>query len=362
MMRRRYLQALGGAILVAGGLPLYAGFRGPYRSPEPLPSGPIIDMHVHVAGIGAGGSGCYVSPSLRRNWRYRIYLNAFGTSQADLTRYGDRHAMTLLAKGVERSRYVDAAVVLALDGVVEWGELNLSRTEVYIPNDFVLQETRAYPNLIPAASVNPYRSDALDRLEGVTEAGAVLLKWLPNIQGIRPDDPAIRPFYRRMAELGLPLLTHVGSENSFSRADNSLGEVSRLHLPLEEGVRVVAAHAGYSGFYGGASNVQLLAPMMKRYPNLFADISSLTQINKRFALSEVLKAGVDDRLLFGTDMPLINTGLVAPWHYPFELTWEQIRQIRSYESPWDRDLQLKRLLGVPAQVFSRPAQFLNVDI
>lgn len=362
MTRRRYLRTLGGAALVAGGLPLYAGFRGPYRPPEPLPPGPIIDMHVHVAGIGAGGSGCYVSPSLRRNWRYRIYLSAFGTSQAELERQGDRHAMALLAKGVSQSWFVDGAVVLALDGAVSHGELDLSRTEVFIPNDFVLQETRAYPNLIPAASINPYRKDALDRLERVVEEGAVLLKWLPNIQGIRPDDPQIRPFYRKMVELDIPLLTHVGGENSFSRADNRLGDPHRLRLPLSEGVRVVAAHAGYSAFSGGAANVRALAEMMASFPSLYADISSLTQVNKRFALSRVLDAGIDDRLLFGTDMPLINTALVAPWHYPAELSWKQIRQIGAWWSPWDRDLQLKRLLGVPSEVFARPAKFLKIDI
>ena len=38
----------------------------------------IIDLHVHTAGVGLGESGCFVTPRLARNWRYRIYLRAFG--------------------------------------------------------------------------------------------------------------------------------------------------------------------------------------------------------------------------------------------------------------------------------------------
>ena len=59
-------------------------FSGPALAPSPLPAGEIIDLHCHVAGIGAGDSGCFVSAALRNSWRYRIYLKAFGFSQAEL--------------------------------------------------------------------------------------------------------------------------------------------------------------------------------------------------------------------------------------------------------------------------------------
>ena len=55
----------------------------PFRPVEPIPAG-IVDMHCHIAGIGAGGSGCFVSPRLRHNWRFKIYLHSFGVSQKEL--------------------------------------------------------------------------------------------------------------------------------------------------------------------------------------------------------------------------------------------------------------------------------------
>lgn len=362
MDRRRALKVLFRAGMTTGGATLLSCSNRPFLPPESLPEKPLIDMHVHVAGIGAGNSGCYISPSLRNNWRYRIYLEAFGATQSELEKKGDASVFDLVARGIESSRYVDGAVVLALDGAVTKGLLDPDRTEVYIPSEYVAAQTRKYPTLFYGASVNPYRHDALRRLERAVAKGAVLLKWLPNIQGIRMDDPKLIPFYRRMVDLGLPLLTHVGAELSFPRSDNTLGDPLLLQVPLEQGVRVIAAHAGYSGSSNGEANVERLLSLMPKFPNLFADISSLTQINKHSALRKVLGAGVNDRLLYGSDAPLINTSLVTPWSYLAQLNWNTVRQVLKQENPWDRDVMLKQALGVPAEVFARSAQFLRIKI
>src|ERR1039458_10309374 len=60
----------------------------PFRPVEPIPAG-IVDMHCHIAGLGAGGSGCFVSPRLRNNFRFKIYLRSFGVSEKELLRQGD---------------------------------------------------------------------------------------------------------------------------------------------------------------------------------------------------------------------------------------------------------------------------------
>jgi hypothetical protein len=39
----------------------------PYHPVEPIPAS-IVDMHCHIAGIGAGGSRCFVSRQLQNNW------------------------------------------------------------------------------------------------------------------------------------------------------------------------------------------------------------------------------------------------------------------------------------------------------
>ena len=61
---------------------------GPYHPIEPLPHS-ILDMHCHAAGVGAGGSGCYLSVELRRSWRFGIYMRSFGVTEEEVLRSGE---------------------------------------------------------------------------------------------------------------------------------------------------------------------------------------------------------------------------------------------------------------------------------
>jgi len=313
----------------------------------------IIDMHVHVAGVGAGNSGCHVSDKLRCNWRYKTYLRAFGVTDSDLRRYGDAVVFKKISERIDRSKSIKAAVVLALDGVIDQhGQLDLSRTETYVPNEFVAQETDKYSNLLFGASVNPYRPDAIKHLEQVAERGAVLIKWLPAIQHIDPADERLIPFYKKMRELGLPLLTHAGGERSFTTAETKLGDPQKLHLPLLHGVTVIAAHAATTGKSEGEDNMQRLLRMFPEYPNLYTDISSLTQANKLRYLPNLVQCGFHDRFVYGTDFPLINTPLVSAWFYLSTLSFKQMWQISREPCCWDRDVLLKSALSVPDHTFT----------
>jgi predicted TIM-barrel fold metal-dependent hydrolase len=329
---------------------------------------PVIDMHAHIAGIGAGDSGCYVSPDLRNNWRYDIYLKAFGLTQQELEEHGDQLVFENISQRLAASRQVGGAVILALDGVVNRaGELDLEQTELYIPDDFVARETARYDNLFFGASINPYRKDALQRLKQAKVAGAVLVKWLPAIQQIDPSDFSLTPFYRELVVLELPLLVHTGAEHSFSRANDDLSDPMLLRLPLDLGVTVIAAHVATTGKTDGKSDFERLLELFPEYPNLYADISSLTQLNKRWYLPKVLDhPEIHDRLLYGSDFPMLETGLfgvrlVSPWYFPFRLGWTRLRQIAGIENLWDRDLELKKALGFEEEIFTRPAKLLKIE-
>lgn len=322
----------------------------------------VIDMHCHAAGIGAGGSGCFLSPAMARSWKTRFYFRAFGVTEAELQREGDGLLLRRLSGRLRGSSRVQAAVVLALDGVVDSrGELDRGRTELYVPNDYLAARCRQYDNLLFGASVNPHRCDALERLDAAAAAGAVLIKWLPSIQGTDPADPGLIPFYRRLAELGLPLLTHTGNEESFTRADNSLADPARLRLALENGVTVIAAHCASNGRNCGEANLARLLPLFKAYPNLYADISALTLANRIGQLQQVLRhTGLHDRLLYGSDMPLPATGLTTPWLQLFYLGPGEARRLAAIENPWDRDVALNLALGLPEQVLTRAAAILRL--
>lgn len=320
-------------------------------------------MHVHLAGYGNGGSGCYVSPRLLDNYRFDFYLRGFDTTREELARFGDEIVVDRIAMKLRASRHVSGAVLLALDGAVDaGGELDRARTEVYIPNDYVAQEVRRYPGLFYfGASVNPYRKDALQRLEQVKRQGAVLIKWIPNIQHIDPADPELEPFYRKLVELDLPLLSHTGQERSFSGAQDEYGDPERLRLPLSLGVTVIAGHIATTGSNAGEDNFQRILPMFAQYPTLYADISSLTQFNKLGFIDAALRMPqLRGRLLYGSDYPLSDMVLTSAWYFPFNLTLDEMRRISAIPNHWDRDVALKQALGVGPDVFARSAQLLKL--
>ena len=355
-LRRRKILLAGilAFVFICAGLP-----ARPYRPVEPIPSG-IVDMHCHVAGLGAGGSGCFVSPRLRDNWRFRTYLRSFGVSQEEILKQGDALVGDRISESLAQSKLVSRAVLLALDGVVDAeGNLDTNRTEVFVPNEFVAAVAARHTNLLFGASVNPYRRDALARLEWAKAHGAVLVKWIPPIMDIDPADPRLVPFYKRMAELKLPLLSHTGMEKSFSRSTEELGDPEKLRLPLSLGVTVVAAHIAAAEKYHGERGPDRLARLMGEFPNLYADISALTQINRQGRLKEALtRPEFSGRLVYGTDFPLINTLLVSPW-YSFHLSLRQKFSISRTENPWDRDVLMKHDLGVPTETFARSAKMFG---
>lgn len=320
-------------------------------------------MHCHTAGIGAGGSGCFISAAMRRNIRFRFFLKAFGVSVDELDRQGDCLILERLSARLRQSRHVRTAVVLALDGVRDSrGELDRSRTELYVPNDYLARQCARLPNLLFGASINPLRPDALDELDRVAGQGAVLIKWLPSIQDFDPADARLEPFYRRLHDLGLPLLTHTGTEESFTRAEDSLADPLRLRRPLEAGVKVIAAHCASNGRSAGERNFDQLLQLFGRYPRLYGDISSLTQVNRLGHLQMVLRhREIHERLLYGSDMPLIATIATSPWFHAFRVPPRTLLGLLRETNPWDRDVELKLALGMPPEVLSRAATVLRLE-
>ena len=333
---------------------------GPYRAPEPLPEAKLLDIHVHTAGIGAGASGCFISKQMESSWKLGIYLKSFGTTREEVTAKGDAHVVQIISRQLAGSKHVGQAILLAMDGVVDAnGELDRARTEIYVPNEFIAKETAKTTNLLFGASINPLRKDALAQLDWAKANGARLVKWIPSIMQFDPADERLAPFYRKLVELKLPLLTHAGQERSFTSARDELCDPQRLHLPLKLGVTVIVAHIASTGANEGQRDTDRLAPMMATYTNLFSEISSLTQVNKLGYLKEALtRPEWQGRLLFGSDFPLINTALCSPYCYPLNLTVEQCRRISAIENPWDRDVELKQALGVPRETFVRGSVLL----
>lgn len=322
----------------------------------------IVDLHVHVAGLGYGDSGCFINGTMRENFRFPFYLWAMGVTEEELEAKGDRLLLEQLSKEIAASETISQAVILAMDGyVTDSGELDRVKTQIFVPNDFVARETARYDNLLFGASINPNRADAVERLRAAHTNGAVLVKWIPSIMNIDPANSKYETFYKAMAELQIPLLTHTGMEKSFAGAVDEMADPHRLRLPLNLGVTVIAAHIATTGESEGQDNFERILPMFAEHPNLYADISSLTQLNKLGFLARALKVdGITERMLYGTDWPLQFFPLVSPWYHVNHIGAEKAWDVGQVENLWDRDVALKAAFGVPDTVFGRAGELLKI--
>ena len=272
---------------------------------ESLPKS-LIDCHVHLAALPDGNNGCMISSHMLKSPLFRFLLWKHQLSPTNPAAANHKYLQDLLRE-LRASQHVGKAVLLGMDGVYSKdGRLDQQTTEFLISNDYVLKQAREFPNdFLAGVSINPQRIDAIEELHRCAEAGAVLVKVLPNAQQFDPGHSRYQQFYRALAELGLPLLSHVGYEFSLIGKDQSLGDPNRLRAALEEGATVIAAHACSYGLVIYEKFYPTLLEFVKHYPNFYADISALTLPNRMGMLIKLRHhPEVFDRLIFGTDYPL----------------------------------------------------------
>ena len=274
----------------------------------------LIDCHVHLAALPDGDNGCYISPKMLKSPLFRFLLWKHQLSP-DKPREANQKYLDDLLQELRASRHVQKAVLLGMDGVYDQnGQLNRAQTDFLISNDYVLKTAKAHPGeLLAGVSINPQRRDAVEEVHRCADAGATLVKVLPNAQQFNPADSRYTSFYRALAERKLPFLSHVGYEFSLIGKDQSVGDPDRLRVALDEGATVIAAHACSYGLMFYEKFLPTFQDLAARYPHFYADISALTLPNRmRMLLHLRHYPEIHERLLFGTDYPL-SVFHVATW-------------------------------------------------
>lgn len=315
---------------------------------------PVIDIHVHVASIDPA-TGCHVSPRLYNSFIFRFLRWQQGIRPTDTPAEADAKFQKRFQREIDGAPSVKKCVILALDAVYDSsGRQDLENSTFYIPNDYIFRLCREDNRLLPGVSINPLRPDAIDELERCRELGALLVKWLPNTQGFDPGDSRFRPFRRKLAEVGMPLLSHTGNEYSLKSMDQTMGDPARLRPVLDDGVTVIAAHGGGEGYLAGGY-LRPFIKMLLDYPNLHADTSALCLPIRLPCLFGLLKhPEVHHKLIHGSDAPLPIDARV----FIGRLSLAQIRELNRISSSIERDYRIKQALGFPEAVFTRGAELL----
>ena len=305
----------------------------------------LTDIHIHAPpftdGAYGGDGASVVTPTPASGLLLGYLSRRLGIERGDPA--PSETYMARLDAEIESAKYVSKGVVFGLDGVYDGrGVLDEGATRFRITNDRVLALLEGRGNLLFGASINPERADAVDELDRCSESGARLVKVLPNTQSFDPADKRHVPFYRKMAERGLPLLSHSGFEFALPAPDQSLGDPARLRRALDEGVTVISAHGASTGLVFFERYLGTARELAATYDSYFLDTSAMTLPIRAAALFKILKMEeLRERLLFGTDYPIPM--FLSP--FVFSLGVGTIKRLYGEKNYFDRQYLLFTALG-----------------
>ena len=199
---------------------------------------------------------------------------------------------------------VDKAVVLAHELAHVWRPPKAM-------NPFVVDAVKRYPSrligFVGAAPLDRFgklnRKSLEDVERYIVEDGMRGMKMLPIYENFKPNDRQVYPFYEKAVELRVPIMVHQAA-TLYAGLPMEKGHPLHLVEPLQDypEVTFIAAHMAYPW------TEELLA-IMRMQKNLYADLSS-SLLKRRsilgWDLAMAKEYGVIDRVLFGTDYPVVT--------------------------------------------------------
>jgi len=340
------------------------------RAYDGIDAARLVDYHTHVIAVGTSVADAFVNPrmlsgvSLERA-KFWIYVSASGIGDEKNLDVEYIARLLRLARGFPRPGKFR---ILAFDKHYRSdGSVDLKKSNIYVPNHYVVELARQHPDIfLPVVSIHPYRSDALQELDRWAKAGVKYIKWLPNAMGMDPASNSVEPFYRKMKEHNMILLSHAGEEQAVqAEEDQRLGNPLRLRKALDMGVRVIIAHAaslgtcedldGEKGKKADCFDLFLRLMDEAKYRGLvFGEISAMLQFNRMPGpFSTLLKRqDLHSRLVNGSDYPLpainalIRTRSLASDGFITSAEREALNEIYDY-NPLLFDFVLKRTIRHP---------------
>ncbi len=389
--RRRWLGGLlGGAALTAAGVSFAKPvIVNPCRAAIPvglldspwlkqawagIDPAQLWDCHVHLAGLGDGGSGIEVGPQLS-SWLHPLhyaqrlfYMNAGCAHDAP-----GKVDQAYVARLLNLCDAMPAGFKVMLFAFERFhdahGDAHPEHSAFYVPNAWAAKIAREFPDRFEwVASLHPYHVAAADELKLAIANGARAVKWLPAAMGMDPADAKCDAFYRVLADSRVPLIVHCGEEKAVKGSDTqAYGNPLRLRRALDAGVKVVVAHCASLGVDADddgktRSSFELFLKLMaepRAQAGLYGDISAITQRNREPALIRTLleRRELHPRLLHGSDYPLPGVlpltslpALVKAGLLP-KAAVADLEALRQH-NPLLFDFCLKRLLSWQGQQFS----------
>jgi predicted TIM-barrel fold metal-dependent hydrolase len=178
-----------------------------------------------------------------------------------------------------------------------------------IPNEEIAEAAATNSDvLIPFASVDPARSDAVARARRlIAKHGVKGFKFHPNLQVFFPNDRSAYPLYEAIAEAGLPALFHSGHSGIGTGVPGGGGFRLKYSNPmclddvaadLPE-LQIVLAHPSFP-WQDEAISVCL------HKENVWIDLSGWSPKYFPPQLVQYANTQLKEKVLFGSDFPLLT--------------------------------------------------------
>jgi uncharacterized protein len=196
-----------------------------------------------------------------------------------------------------------AAVVFTVDAATATGHPALSSEEI-------ADRAAGHADvLIPFGSVDPLvPGEAVRRARRlVAEHGARGFKFHPSLQGFAPNDPAVYPLYQAIEEMGVPAVFHTGQTGIGAGLPGGRGIKLRRSDPMLiddvaadfPGLTVILAHPSVPWQDAAIS-------IATHKANVYIDLSGWSPKYFPPQLVRAMNSLVQDKVLFGTDYPLLT--------------------------------------------------------
>jgi uncharacterized protein len=192
-------------------------------------------------------------------------------------------------------RWQQARAVLAASGVTRCWTLPYVQQPNRAPAlNRWMAETFAGDGFVePGATVHPGDNVQAVVEEALDVLGLRLFKLHCSVGDYSLSDARLQPLWKRLSAKPIPVVVHLGHSIS---GHTQAAELEALETVAQSwpDVRIILAHCA-------APAVEEALALLRRWPNLYADLTPVV-----FQLAPVRPgslAGLEDRILFGSDMP-----------------------------------------------------------
>ena len=261
---------------------------------------PVIDAHVHLYPDALAPK---VTPALA-------------------ARFGNPPAFDGTVDGC---RAADAAggIAASLNVPVATAAHQVAHTNVWAKaiNDSAREHKRSsLPRVYSLAALHPQTEDKPAVLEQIAAAGFAGVKFHPEYQLFRFNDPAMDATWETMSALGLVAFLHAGGERVFRPPFHSTPtEIRTLHRRFPR-LKISAAHLGGFEMWDEAEEVLC-------GEDVWLDLSHTFFWMDEAQILRMIRRHGAHRVLFGTDAPWQEPGKVLRALLALPLTQDEFRRI-----------------------------------